>query len=168
VVHERIPVMKLQSLAAIAIVVAFVGVFAANQLSHKSAAVAPPLHPEQVKAQARQIAYDALAREPGRYAGAFVVFEGKVVQTLYTGSDVLLRVEVTKGKYDLWKDVVWVDYQRKSGSEPRILDGDIVRFWGKYVGIYSYKSVMGATIQVPRVIQSVVEPASRDANARNN
>lgn len=56
-------------------------------------------------------------------------------------------------------------YQRKSKEEQRILEQDIVRFWGEYTGIKSYKSVLGATIQVPRVVSHIVERVARQASA---
>ena len=115
---------------------------------------------QDIKGKAQQISYDAIAREPIKYKGTTVVFQGKVVQSLYENDkDVLLRVRVTE-KFD---DIVWVYYQRKSNDEPRILEKDTVRFWGEYTGIKSYKSVIGATLQVPRVVSHIVEPVAKEA-----
>ena len=85
--------------------------------NHQSSVAAPT--DLDIKEQAQQIPYDALAREPTKYQGATVVFQGKVIQSLYdqNDKDVLLRVRVTQNV----DDVVWVYYQKKSKDEPRFL-----------------------------------------------
>jgi hypothetical protein len=111
---------------------------------------------EELKSQALSIPYAWLAREPKNYAGKLVTFRGKVVQALESGSYVTLRIDVTpKGSW--WSNTVWVDYRKGSSSEPRILEKDIVNFWGEYVGIKSYETVLHSTIQIPQVAAKVVE-----------
>jgi hypothetical protein len=70
----------------------------------------------------------------------------------------VLRVNVSRGKYDSWNDTIYVEYRANSGSEPRILVGDIIGLWGEFVGIKSYTAVLGQTIQIPYV----VGPGGRD------
>jgi uncharacterized protein YecE (DUF72 family) len=60
---------------------------------------------------------------------------------------------------------VWVDYRRRGAQ--RILDDDILRIWGRYTGIRSYTTVLGATMQIPSVHAAIVE-LSRDGEARVN
>ena len=113
---------------------------------------------QEVKAQAGEIGYDLLARAPTQYAGRLVTFQGQVIQTTQEGLSYTLRVNVTRGKYDIWKDTIWVDYRAGSGSEPRILEKDIITLWGEFVGIKSYKAVLGQTIQIPYVVARAVQP----------
>jgi hypothetical protein len=141
--------------------IAFVAVFAFAYF----VADTPPtqktvaLSPQQVRAQAGVIGYDLLARSPTSYEGRLVSFQGKVVQATQSGLSYVLRVNVSRGAYDIWKDTIFVDYRAGSASEPRILDGDIIRLWGEFVGIKSYKAVLGQTIQIPYVVARVVESA---------
>jgi len=45
----------------------------------------------------------------------------------------------------------------KTDSGSRILEDDIVTFYGTYGGLYSYESVMGATITVPLVLAQYMD-----------
>ena len=141
--------------------IAFVAVFAFaffvadKPPTQKTAA----LSSQQVKAQAGFIGYDLLARSPINYEGRLVSFQGKVIQAAQSGLSYVLRVNVSRGKYDIWNDTIYVDYRANSGSEPRILVGDIIQLWGEFVGIKSYTAVLGQTIQIPYVVARVVESA---------
>lgn len=105
----------------------------------KVATVAPP-------EDALEIAYDDLARETERYVGSTVHFLGEVVQVIEgEGLDAVLRVNVTKSTYG-WQDTVWVNYEG-----PRLLEDDIVEFWGVVRGRRSYTSIWGATITIPEI-----------------
>jgi hypothetical protein len=79
-----------------------------------------------------------------------VVFTGKVVQVLEMGSKTAMRVNVTKGEYGIWDDTVWVNYTRKSG-ESRILEDDIIKFWGTVKGRRTYTAVLGQEITLPEI-----------------
>lgn len=116
-----------------------------------------------IKAQAKNIPYEQLARTPDKFKGSFVVFEGKVVQALESGDRVVLRVNTAA---DDWQDnfagnVVYVDYRKDRPDEPRILEDDKVVFWGAYNGIQSYKAVLGQTISIPWVVARLVEDEGR-------
>lgn len=111
----------------------------------------------EVKFRARRIAYRALARQPDTYEGTVVVFRGKVIQVVEGGRDTTLRIDVTRGAYGIWDDTVYVEYRRGSSRESRILENDIVTFWGTFVGIKSYTAVLGNTIQIPYVVADVIE-----------
>jgi hypothetical protein len=120
-----------------------------------------------VKARARTVSYDELARYPSNYQGAIVVFEGKVVQATESGQDLTLRIDVAAHvnvSDPSWRpgsDIVYVDYHKHLSNETRILEDDRVRFWGRYAGIMSYKSIFGQTIQIPRVVARIVEDQGR-------
>jgi hypothetical protein len=113
--------------------------------------------PENIKARAIDLSYEAIARTPAAYTRQIVTFQGKVIQAAQDGVSYALRVNVTRGKYDSWTDTIWVDYRAASQAEPRILEGDIVQLWGEFVGIKSYKAIFGQTISIPQVIALVIE-----------
>jgi len=124
--------VKAYSIAAIAAVLGVAGIYAANKLAVPTAvATAPPVDPD-IKAKAKQIDYESLAREPRKHVGNPVVLEGRVVEAREKDANVILRVNVTSAGYNAWKDTVWVNYRKKSINETRILQSDIVRFWGRF------------------------------------
>ena len=108
----------------------------------------------QFKEKCESIAYSDLARNPDEYQGKYVKFTGKVVQTMEGESIGALRVNVTKGKYS-YDDTVYVLYAIDSSN--RVLEDDIVTFYGYSGGLYSYESVLGATITIPSVYAMYVD-----------
>ena len=103
---------------------------------------------------AQHISFQALSRNPDNYKGKIVTFSGKVVQVQESGNDVVMRINVTQKQYG-WDDTVWVNYTKVS-KEGRILENDIITFWGQYKGIREYKAVMGNTISVPEITAKYV------------
>jgi hypothetical protein len=121
---------------------------------------------QEIKSSAISVSWDQLARDPDRHRAKVVVLRGKVVQSVQNGSNYTLRVDVAPDTFS--NQIVYVEYLRRSPSEPRILEGDQVQLWGPYFGIYSYKAVLGKTIQIPRVVAQIVEdqgPYVRPASA---
>lgn len=106
--------------------------------------------PEQFKNSAVQINYLDLARNPDNYISTRVYFTGKVVQTIESGNNVILRVNVTEGDYGIWQDTLLVNYSRSEG-ESRILENDIINLWGKVKGLKTYKALLKNQITVPEV-----------------
>ena len=94
--------------------------------------------------------YVALARRPDAYTGKYVHFEGKVIHSVQSGSDSMLRVNVTRGRLDVWKDTVYVEYH--AHSPERIIEGDVIIFGGRYAGIKPYQAALGQTVQIPYVV----------------
>lgn len=107
------------------------------------------LSAKQYKKKCKWIPYKKLARTPDKYEGKKVKYTGKVIQVMESTYSNSYRIEVTKGSYGIWDDVVYVTYY--GNSSKRILEDDIVTFYGKYDGLYSYESVLGASVTVPSV-----------------
>ena len=103
---------------------------------------------------AQHISFQDLSRNPDNYKGKIVTFSGKVVQVQESGNDVVMRINVTQKQYG-WDDTVWVNYTKVS-KEGRILENDIITFWGQYKGIREYEAVMGNTISVPEITAKYV------------
>jgi hypothetical protein len=110
---------------------------------------------EQIRDSCEHISYDELSRSPDEYKGEMVKFTGEVVQTIEGTGVSAMRVDVTKGSYGIYTDTVYVVYVEDPSN--RVLEDDIVSFYGMYDGLYSYQSVMGATITIPKVIASIVD-----------
>lgn len=98
-----------------------------------------------------EIAYSDLARNPNKYKGKSFVFTGKVIQVAEPaqGNTVYMRINVTRGEY-IWKDTIFaqVDLLR---SADRILEGDIITLYGDCDGLYSYESVIGEQVSIPKI-----------------
>jgi hypothetical protein len=117
------------------------------QSTPTTTSVEPAINVEEFKAKARQIPYDELARYTENYVGEPVTYRGKVVQIIEgSGQNMDLRVEVTEGEYGLWDDLVWLNYEG-----PRLLEDDIIQFWGIVDGRTSYTTVLGANVTVPEI-----------------
>jgi len=108
----------------------------------------PTLTVAQIKDNARSdISYDSLARSTEQYVGAVVEYSGKVIQVIeQSPQSYTLRVNITKGEYEIWKDTVLVRYKG-----PRLLEDDIVHFWGRVKGRRTYTTVLGAAVTLPEI-----------------
>lgn len=94
--------------------------------------------------------YKELARDPSKYEGKYTHVKGEVIQVLEEDDDVTLRVNITKDDY-FWTDTILVFYQRKSSTESRILEDDIVDIYGIFGGMFTYETVLGGSATVPLV-----------------
>lgn len=104
------------------------------------------------KAACEIVAYKDIARQPDTYAGKNIMFTGEVMQVdenSYT-DDIVLLIQVTQDEYGYWDDLVYVTYTLPDGA-PRILEYDIVKFYGECEGTYTYETVMGSNNTIPSV-----------------
>ena len=108
----------------------------------------PTLTVAEIKEKARSdISYDSLARSTEQYVGHLVQYSGKVIQVIeHSPHSYSLRVDITKGDYDMWDDTVLVRYEG-----PRLLEDDIVHFWGRVKGRRTYTTVLGAEVTLPEI-----------------
>lgn len=107
------------------------------------------------KSEAKTIPYKTLARTPDDYKGASVTYTGKVIQVQEEGNNVGLRVNVTKNSYG-YEDTMFVVYD-KGIVKGRVLEDDIITFWGTSKGLLTYKTVLGAEMTIPQVLATIVE-----------
>lgn len=105
---------------------------------------------EDYKLSCSEYRYEDLARDPEQYKDSPMVFKGKVVQVMEVGKSLTLRVNVTKGEYNIWKDTIYVDYKLNE-NESRILEDDIITLYGDYRGIKSYTTVLGSRVSIPHI-----------------
>lgn len=105
---------------------------------------------ELYKGRCETIAYDTLSRSPDDYKGKLVKFSGRILQVCAEAESSLFystyRV-ATNGRYD---DVVYLRLSNY-GSGQRILEDDYITFYGSYDGLFSYKTVLGATLTIPQI-----------------
>lgn len=108
------------------------------------------------KKSCKSISYDKLARDPDTYMAERVKFKGRIVQVMEDDDMVTLRVNVTNDGYGYYDDTVYVYYSYDEG-ESKLLEDDIITFYGISMGLYTYESVMGASITIPCVISSYID-----------
>lgn len=102
---------------------------------------------EELKATAKTVSYDELARNTETYVGDFLYYKGKVIQIIEGyGQQVDLRVNVTKSEYGSWDDTVYVHY-----TGPRLLENDIIDFYGTVDGRYTYETVLHTQVTIPEI-----------------
>jgi hypothetical protein len=99
------------------------------------------------------ITYQTLARAPESFVNSTVNGRGKVIQIMENGDDITLRVDTTRGPQGLTtSDTIYMEYHRELISEPHILVNDVVAYSGKFMGLKSYRTVRGDTLQLPYVV----------------
>ena len=100
--------------------------------------------------QATPVTYEDLARYPEQHRDQIVQITGRVVQVVYDGAGVMLRIDLPPAAPGAGSAVL-VNYRTISAAEPRILEGDLVRILGSAAGLTSYESIFHQTIQAPQI-----------------
>ena len=115
---------------------------------------------EKAEAEAKEkqgyetgITYDQLARTPDDYKGEKCKFRGKVVQVQESDSLVVMRIAVN-GNYD---NILYVMTTNKALNGERVLENDYITVYGTSAGIYTYTSVMGASISIPSMLVTKID-----------
>ncbi len=114
------------------------------------------ISPEEYKSMCSTLSYSDIARDPQKYKGTYATFSGKVQQVEEDGEHIILLVALTRGEWDIWSNVIYVNYTRKDKNESRILEDDIITMYGKMNGIKSYTTVLGAQAQVPHLFAEYI------------
>ena len=93
--------------------------------------------------------YEEMARNGNNHKGEKLQITGTVIQVTDSAvGGATLRV-ATNGKYD---DIYMVQISKNEWESHRLLENDVITFYGYVYGLYSYKSVMGGQITVPALI----------------
>lgn len=96
------------------------------------------------KAVCSGFSYNDVARNPDQFDGTFATFTGKVIQVMETGGAYTLRVN----KDSDYGSTMYVIYIAPEGS-PKILEDDVMTFWGELSGSKTYQSIFGQSITIP-------------------
>lgn len=115
----------------------------------------PQMSESEYKAACAEIKFSDLARNPDNYKGQLFAFTGEVIQVLESGSTVELRINVTPvtysdGEIAYYEDTIYVTLHLEDGAD-RILEEDVVKIYGECAGLYSYKSILGQQVSLPRI-----------------
>lgn len=95
--------------------------------------------------------YSDLASVP---VGSILKARGKVVQAIHETHGSTLRI-ATKFESGYNREIIWVEYLPFVSSwgerSEHILENDIVDVRGRFMGVKSYKSTLGNTIEIPQI-----------------
>ena len=111
---------------------------------------------EQYMEQCKSYDYKEIARNPEAHKGEYAKFTGEVIQVMEEYGAYTLRVNITKGDYDIWTDTILV-YYLGSTDNNRILEEDIIDIYGQLGGMYTYTTVMGADNTVPLMYAEYID-----------
>ncbi len=110
----------------------------------------------ELKATAKSIPFKDLFRNIDENEGEKIYYTGEVIQVMGDGKALsTMRVDITKGSYGIWTDTVLVNNFDFDSS--KILEDDIIKFWGTVDGEESYETIMGGTVSLPKLSADIVE-----------
>lgn len=97
-----------------------------------------------------ELPYDEMARNGNNHKGEKLKITGKVRQVM-DGDDgtATLRVATSANGYD---DMYLVQIPSSEWNNHRLLEDDVVSFYGNVYGLYTYDSTLGGKITVPALI----------------
>ena len=108
------------------------------------------------KNNCKTLSFKDLSRNPDKHKGEKLKYTGKVIQVqedehwLDDKTTVDLRINVTKDEYGLWDDTIYATVELPKNAD-RILEDDIITIWGECDGKYSYTSVLGSDVTLPKI-----------------
>lgn len=113
----------------------------------------PKISKDEYIQMCKTISYKELARNPESFKGEYFTFTGEVIQVMEQGNLVNLRVNVTSETlFDttFYTDTIFV-VARLSEDGNRILEHDIITLYGICDGLYTYTTVLGSEMSIPRI-----------------
>ena len=104
------------------------------------------------KTECKEYTFEQLARNPENVKGQKVKLSGEVIQTAESSwsNAIDLRINITKNEYGYYSDTIYATYTLPEGND-KVLENDIVTIWGTSEGDYSYTSVLGSKVTLPRI-----------------
>ena len=117
---------------------------AAKAAAEKAAQDAADKDPNTYQA----LPYDEMARNGDNHKGEKLQINGKVIQVMDSDEGfATLRVATRDG----YEDVYLVQIPASQWKTHRLLEDDVITFYGNVYGLYSYDSTMGGKITVPAI-----------------
>lgn len=105
---------------------------------------------QRYKQKCTEMEYAVLARNPNSFKNQLMTVTGEVIQVTDISGGYFIRMNITKGEYDIWTDTIAATVIANPNGE-RILEGDIIKIYGECAGLYTYESVFGVSISLPKI-----------------
>ncbi|MGV8108961.1 zinc-ribbon domain-containing protein [Methanospirillum sp.] len=110
----------------------------------------------QIKSSAIEYNYDQLFKSPDTYKGKPVKQSGKVIQALYEGNSLTMRLATKMTDYGSYiENVILVTYN----GPKKVSENDEIRVYGIYQGLNTYNTILGGRNTLPLLKATVIEPA---------
>lgn len=111
---------------------------------------------QEFKDSCSTISFEDLSRNPDKYKGNNYKFTGQIIQVQEGWFDTVdLRINVTKEEFEYIDDVMWTDTIYATVTVPKgadkLLEDDVITFWGTCDGDYTYETVMGNNVSLPKI-----------------
>lgn len=100
---------------------------------------------DKYKKMCKNVTFDELARDKNALKGQTLTFKGEIIQVI---DDNMYRIDITLTEYGYTDTIIF----STGDINEKILEGDIVEFWGESVGFYEYGSIFGERITVPKIV----------------
>ena len=103
------------------------------------------------------IDFETLSRNPDKYEGKKYGFTGEIIQVQESsyGNTVTLRINITKKTYEYSYETYYTDTILATVNIPkgddRLLENDIINFWGECAGSYTYEAVLVNSVTLPKI-----------------
>ncbi|WP_294465486.1 zinc ribbon domain-containing protein [uncultured Ruminococcus sp.] len=103
------------------------------------------------------IDFKTLSRNPDKYKGNNYKLTGEIIQVQESawGDTVDLRINITKEEFEYIDDVMWTDTIFATveipDGEDKLLEDDVITFWGTCDGNYTYETVLGNNVSLPKI-----------------
>lgn len=111
----------------------------------------------EYKENCKTISYEELMRNPENNNGEFVKYIGKVVQIVSEGDYFSeYRIDITYYGYG-FSDTVYVIFPHEEENNVKLIEDDLVSFYGTSSGMYSYTSALNSTVTLPRITARYME-----------
>ena len=94
----------------------------------------------------QSLPYDEMARNGDNHKGEKLQINGKVIQVIDSDDGTAQLRVATRDGYD---DVYYIEIPASQWKTHRLLEDDVITFYGNVYGLLSYDSTMGGKITVP-------------------
>ena len=94
----------------------------------------------------QSLPYDEMARNGDNHKGEKLQINGKVIQVMDSDDGTAHLRVATRDGYD---DVYYIEIPASQWKTHRLLEDDVITFYGNVYGLLSYDSTMGGKITVP-------------------
>ena len=111
---------------------------------------------KEFKDGCKTVDFKTLSRNPDKYKGNDYKFEGQIIQVQEGwGDSVDLRINITKEENEyldepLWTDTIYATVEIPDGAD-KLLEDDVITFWGTCDGDYTYETEMGNNVSLPKI-----------------
>lgn len=141
-----------------------------KQPTTKPETVKPTESPAQIEKKFKKscgtIDFKTLSRNPDKYKGNNYKFTGEVIQVQEGWFNTVdLRINITKEELEyidevMWTDTIYATVEIPDGAD-NILEEDIITIWGTCNGEYTYESVLGSSVTLPKINVEYYELVSK-------